>query len=153
MQNLETIRRLRGLSQKNLADQARIAEGTVAGIEAGRHAPRASTARKLAAALGVEVADLYGEAIPKAPSGSKTGDDLLAERLASRITRLEHMDLADLSLHRAELAERLANLKEPVEYQGGIKYEITDYPVYLETTDELLATMMVLERTAGRVSK
>lgn len=103
--------------------------------------------------MGVEVADLYGEAILKAPSGDKSGKERQADRLAPRISRLQHLDLGDLSEHRRELEERLAALKVPVtkeEFFAG-KDPFRDYEAYLETTDELLATLMVLERTAGRV--
>ena len=57
---LREWRRVRGLSQKELAEKAGISERSVAGYEAGGGA-RPSTTRKLAAALGVEVADLFGE--------------------------------------------------------------------------------------------
>lgn len=90
---------------------------------------------------------------PKAHSGAKTGKERQADRLAPRIKRLQPLDLGDLSEHRRELEERLADLKVPVtkeEFFAG-KDPFEDYEAYLETTDELLATLMVLERKAGRV--
>ncbi len=150
MQNLERTRRLRGLTQKNLADKARVSEGTVAGIEAGRHAPRASTARKLAAALGVQVADLYGEAIPKAPESTRTGDERLVERLAPRVARLENLDLTELSEHRRELERKLPGLKEEIHFRGATIHSIRNDQEYQEVMDELLALITVLERKAAK---
>ena len=139
MQELERIRRLRGLSQKDLADKALVAEGTVAGIEAARHAPRASTARKLASALGVEVADLYGEAIPKAQAPSPEileGEEW--ERRRSRIMGLtivatalrkrwaEELEQGSLAEHRAmEISFAIAGVLQNAESQtilGGLEH-------------------------------
>jgi predicted transcriptional regulator len=58
----ETLRRERrraGLTQGELADKAGVGIATIARIETGDiDAPRVSTLRKLARALGVEVRDL-----------------------------------------------------------------------------------------------
>jgi|SRR5215217_9006674 len=71
---LEHIRRLRGLSQRELAEKAGVSPATVYELEVGkRPTPRPSTLRKLAEALEVEIADLLGEpAVPlaKAPRGA-----------------------------------------------------------------------------------
>jgi transcriptional regulator with XRE-family HTH domain len=63
---LEHIRRLRGLSQRELAKKAGVSPATVYELEVGkRPTPRPSTLRKLAEALEVEIADLLGEpAVP-----------------------------------------------------------------------------------------
>ena len=98
---------------------------------------------------------LASYASKKGRSRSKTGKERQADRLAPRINRLQHLDIGDLSEHRRELEERLADLKVPVtkeEFLAG-KDPFADYAAYLETSDELLATLMVLERTAGRVQQ
>lgn len=68
----DTVRRLRlaaGWSQEQLAEHAGVARATVQNLEAGRRTwVRVSTARKLANALGVAIADIA---------------DLSAERTAS----------------------------------------------------------------------
>ena len=62
MRELREIRLRRGLSQADLSAVTGVAEFTISEIESGKRAnPRPSTLRKLAQALGVEVADLYGE--------------------------------------------------------------------------------------------
>jgi transcriptional regulator with XRE-family HTH domain len=64
---LKDLRRRRGWSQKDLAEESGVGQDTISGIESGRHEPRPSTLRKLADALGVEVVDLFREpALPKA---------------------------------------------------------------------------------------
>lgn len=64
MDELRRIRLLRGHSQEDLSRISRVSEFTISEIELGKRAnPRPSTMRKLAQALGVEVADLYGETV------------------------------------------------------------------------------------------
>jgi len=72
---LEHIRRLRGLSQRELAEKAGVSPATVYELEVGkRPTPRPSTLRKLAGALEVEIADLLGEPVlagkAEAPRGA-----------------------------------------------------------------------------------
>lgn len=69
MQNVKKFRRLAGLSQADLAAKSGVAQHTIANTETGKQQPRPSTLRKLAAALNVEVRDLFGheEALPKVP--------------------------------------------------------------------------------------
>src|SRR5215210_603228 len=59
---LKELRRLRGISQRDLAEKAGLSTGTIAWLETRKHEPQPRTMRKIAAALGVEVADLYPEA-------------------------------------------------------------------------------------------
>lgn len=64
MNELKRIRLLRGLSQDDLAKASEVSEFTISEIEKGRRPNvRPSTGRKLAEALNVEVADLYGEQV------------------------------------------------------------------------------------------
>ena len=63
---LREVRELRGLTQKDLADVSGVSLRSVAGYEGGARV-RPNTARKLANALDVEVADLVGvDSHPKA---------------------------------------------------------------------------------------
>jgi transcriptional regulator with XRE-family HTH domain len=62
---VKEIRRRKGWSQKDLAEESGVGQDTISGIESGRHEPRPSTLRKLADALDVEVADFFRKpAIP-----------------------------------------------------------------------------------------
>jgi transcriptional regulator with XRE-family HTH domain len=64
--NLRELRELHGLTQKELADASGVSLRSVAGYEGGAHV-RPNTARKLAQALNVEVADLVeASSYPKA---------------------------------------------------------------------------------------
>jgi transcriptional regulator with XRE-family HTH domain len=72
---VEALRRLRvhrGWSQQDLADMTGVAQDTISSIEIGRHEPRPSTLRKLAAALDVDVIDFFMEE-PASPKASARG--------------------------------------------------------------------------------
>jgi len=74
---LKELRRLKGWSQLDLADNAGVSKGTVAWVETRKHEPQPRTMRKIAAALGVEVADLYPESgFPKAEAPQTPLTDL-----------------------------------------------------------------------------
>ncbi|MDP9458429.1 MAG: helix-turn-helix domain-containing protein [Actinomycetota bacterium] len=89
---------------------------------------------------------------PKALRNTRTGDDRLRDRIAPRIERLERENPGEEELTRrvVELESQLSDLKEDVPYQGGTRQVITDHPAYMETTDELFAVMLVLDRIRGR---
>jgi len=67
---VKEIRRRKGWSQKDLAEESGVGQDTISGIESGRHEPRPSTLRKLADALDVEVADFFREPGRTSPKGS-----------------------------------------------------------------------------------
>ena len=68
------IRRRKGWSQKDLAEESGVGQDTISGIESGRHEPRPTTLRKLADALDVEVADFFREpAVPLADAPREAG--------------------------------------------------------------------------------
>ncbi len=68
MESLKELRRWKGWNQRDLAKAAGLGQDTVSGVESGRHEPRPSTLKKLARALGVEIAELYGGASQTAPT-------------------------------------------------------------------------------------
>jgi transcriptional regulator with XRE-family HTH domain len=71
---VKEIRRRKGWSQKDLAEESGVGQDTISGIESGRHEPRPSTLRKLADALDVEVADFFREpAVPLAKAPREAG--------------------------------------------------------------------------------
>jgi transcriptional regulator with XRE-family HTH domain len=61
MSKLADIRYKRGITQRQLADKAKINFVTIARIESGIFDPRLSTLRALAKALKVKIADLIDE--------------------------------------------------------------------------------------------
>jgi transcriptional regulator with XRE-family HTH domain len=64
--NVRYFRKLRGMTQAELAKAAGTTQYTVSEIELAHREPHPATLRKLASALGVRVADFYGEAeVPK----------------------------------------------------------------------------------------
>lgn len=67
--NVRYFRKLRGMTQTELARAAGTTQYTVSEIELAHREPHPATLRKLAAALGVRVADLYGDpSSPLAPA-------------------------------------------------------------------------------------
>jgi transcriptional regulator with XRE-family HTH domain len=102
---LKDLRRQRGWSQKDLAEESGVGQDTISGIESGRHEPRPSTLRKLADALGVEVADFFREpALPKTEAPRGAGQ--------SRAQRLE--DLQTYEAYISEIAEKYRAEAEPL---------------------------------------
>ena len=78
MDIVKEIRRRKGWSQKELAEESGVGQDTISGIESGRHEPRPSTLRKLANALDVEVADFFREpAVPLTETPRGVGESLL----------------------------------------------------------------------------
>jgi transcriptional regulator with XRE-family HTH domain len=76
---VKEIRRRKGWSQKDLAEESGVGQDTISGIESGRHEPRPSTLRKLADALDVEVADFFREpAVPLAEAPRGAGHAVVA---------------------------------------------------------------------------
>ena len=73
MHGLERLRRNRGLSQRGLAKLSGVSPATIYELETGRRLEsRPSTLRKLADALGVEVAELLEETSEVAGVGTFT---------------------------------------------------------------------------------
>ena len=58
MKRLKELRRLRALSQQELADSAGVGRNTISRIERGESGAHGRTLRRLAGALGVDVSEL-----------------------------------------------------------------------------------------------
>lgn len=67
MDEVRRLRKLKGLTQVELAELAGVSAYTITEIETGHREPRPSTLRKLAGALGVEVADFFPKARRSSP--------------------------------------------------------------------------------------
>jgi transcriptional regulator with XRE-family HTH domain len=87
MSELTRIREERGLSQQGLADTSGVNKATINQLERGRRSPNLETLDKLAAGLGVEVADLLPKAQAPLPldlgwrrGGADDLDELQGER-------------------------------------------------------------------------
>jgi transcriptional regulator with XRE-family HTH domain len=83
LESIRRIRTLRGMNQVELAKASGVAQNTISEIETGRREARPATLRKLADALGVEIADFFEESTyPKdeaPPSSQLTLNGLLDE--------------------------------------------------------------------------
>jgi len=58
VERLRTLRRLRAMSQEELAEESGVGRATISRIERGETGAHGKTLRKLAAALGVDVSEL-----------------------------------------------------------------------------------------------
>lgn len=58
---IKEVRTLKGMTLLDLAQASGVAEANISRIENHKQQPRPSTMRRLAKALGVEVADLWDE--------------------------------------------------------------------------------------------
>jgi transcriptional regulator with XRE-family HTH domain len=83
MDELRRIRKEQGLSQQRLAELANVDKVTIVHIEGGKVSPKVETLQKLAAALSVELADLFPKAQAPLPLDSPAdgaGDPVQAAR-------------------------------------------------------------------------
>lgn len=74
MSTLQDLREAAGLTQAQLAERAGVSRQAIGAVEAGRHLPRVDTALAMAAALNVDVTDIFGPEL--APVDVVTGDAL-----------------------------------------------------------------------------
>jgi len=78
MERLARLRKRKGFSQRALAQESGVSPATIYALEKARREPNPSTLRKLAAALGVEVADLLEEVEAPKVLRPRSLDELLA---------------------------------------------------------------------------
>lgn len=140
MAELATLRRTRGLSQRELAERANVSPATVYEMEAGRRPqPRGSTLRKLAHALGVDVSELVEDFY--APKDSS----LLSAERALRLTRevftaeTKTADTAQLHKLLAELiGDDIARTQEELKAGRGREISGEVFSRALEVRAELI---------------
>lgn len=58
-QNIQRIRRERGLSQEELAHRAEVHQTYLSGVETGRRNPSVKVVERIANALGVDITELF----------------------------------------------------------------------------------------------
>jgi putative transcriptional regulator len=76
LDELRRLRKMKGLSQVELAERSGVSAYTITETETGQREPHGRTLRKLAAALGVEVADLFPKGrtpLPEPDDGQRRG--------------------------------------------------------------------------------
>lgn len=104
MAELAVLRRTRGLSQRELAERAKVSPATVYEMEAGRRPqPRGSTLRKLADALGVDVSELVEDFYAPKDSGLLTAERALNLQYEVFASEINMADTARLHKLLAEL--------------------------------------------------
>jgi transcriptional regulator with XRE-family HTH domain len=81
LEALRHIRTMCGMNQVDLAKASGVAQNTISEIELGKREARPGTLKKLADALGVGIADLLGDTLPKAPAPKALGRSSLEPTL------------------------------------------------------------------------
>jgi transcriptional regulator with XRE-family HTH domain len=125
---VKEIRRRKGWSQKDLAEESGVGQDTISGIESGRHEPRPSTLRKLADALDVEVADFFREpAVPlaEAPGEEGTKDEETPGLLIHAEVLKEIANLWDEQLSRGHYDETTLRKMHAAGFLLAMNHEAT----------------------------
>jgi transcriptional regulator with XRE-family HTH domain len=84
---LKSLRERASLRQTQLAKRSGVSAATIVRLERGRHAPRTSTIRRLAAALGVQPRDLF-----RAEQGDQRANRLDGATTGERAEALNELD-------------------------------------------------------------
>jgi transcriptional regulator with XRE-family HTH domain len=111
LDEVRRLRKLKGLTQVELAELAGVSAYTVTEIETGHREPRPSTLRKLADALDAEVADFF----PKAPSRSSAEPP--PEEVSEKERRLSYLRITRL------LADKMRDRWEKTIERNTFRYE------------------------------
>lgn len=122
LDEVRRLRKLKGLTQVELAELAGVSAYTITEIETGHREPRASTLRKLAGALDADVGDFFPKArrsSPEAPEShageERNSENVWKEEYLARVTDM-------LVKWEDELEEKLALAEsEPVRFFDWLK--------------------------------
>ena len=145
MESVRRMRREKGLSQQELADLAGVGQDSISAIETGRHEPHPRTLRKLANALGVEVADFFREPAVPLPEAPREAGQPNEERSVRDIAHAEALrrDTQDRKAARRTLAS------EGIDHAPRIS-DVYDPAVYgvlrRQPSDELAGALLDAER-------
>ena len=82
---LRSIRRIYGLSQRELAKRAGVTNGTISLIEQNSVSPTIASLRKVLAGFPISLADFFAGAVPQAPKVFFTADELVRIRGGSQL--------------------------------------------------------------------
>jgi transcriptional regulator with XRE-family HTH domain len=107
-QEIRRLREAKGWSQPKLAVEAGVAVSGVSQIENGKRSPNSSTLMKLAAALDVEVADLFPKAQSPLPLEDRLrvqGSAVLGEAYFVEPEEGEEPDVVTLRINYVRLLE------------------------------------------------
>ncbi len=113
MDEVRRLRKMKGLSQVELAERSGVSAYTITEVETGRREPHGRTLRKLATALGVEVGDLF----PKVPS-QPPNVERLADNLSAHLAQIKGANESRLrsKLGRAKTREERRQAGEDYRY-------------------------------------
>jgi transcriptional regulator with XRE-family HTH domain len=142
VERLRYIREQAGYSQPDLAEISGVAQGTISDIELGKRKARGRTLRKLARALNVEVAELYGDSphpLEEAPAASQPSlDDALEVDRRFQVSQLRQLEMWKGYLEgyarRWETEARNPELVATPEAAAGASVEANKQGIYIFQT-------------------
>jgi transcriptional regulator with XRE-family HTH domain len=148
---LREMRELQGLTQQELADVSGVSVRSVAGYEGGAGV-RPNTARKLAKALDVKVADLVGVAYPKARALSPLDTEAAAVALPDYEVVYEAEYSPDEWQVVWALATEMAQRVRPRYKDEGMQLVLFDSGEKMELRVQPTAPLSTRSRLKGRRS-
>lgn len=124
MQEMKRIRKEQGLSQQALADRAGVNKVTVNHIEQGKGNPSLDTLEKLAAALEIEIGDLFPKAQGPLPFETERAEEvILSAYINERTTDIEEWAYG---FHKGEEPGELPE-REFLAYIGGVSIAADEF--------------------------
>jgi transcriptional regulator with XRE-family HTH domain len=159
-ENVRRLRKLRGLSQRELALLAGIAQFTVSTVENSLHEPHDRTIRHIAGALDVRVAELYErvseadpkEEAPSQPSSSEAarararGSSARRGSEASGAIRREKVRLGDVASEE-RIQQASEQINQLFEDRKEERLSAEDYQ------ERLISVLLALTDYASRTAK
>jgi transcriptional regulator with XRE-family HTH domain len=140
---VKEIRRRKGWSQKDLAEESGVGQDTISGIESGRHEPRPSTLRKLADALDVEVADFFREPAVPLAEAPKAGRPTIADVISDAADRQLALErrVEGTMLDQRHANEAMRRLREEYGLEGNDAEELVNLGLENARRKEVIAAL------------
>jgi transcriptional regulator with XRE-family HTH domain len=149
---LKEVRELHGWSQTKLAEESDVSRDSISNYETGQREAYPATAKKLADALDVEIADLIEPArelaLPKAeaPRGAGQIEEAEYEDLTKRVVYLDHVDevprWVDELTHQADLRGKRLEI---------IVHEDDSAEIRIKPTESSASTKRAAKKASKRV--
>jgi transcriptional regulator with XRE-family HTH domain len=141
LDEVRRLRKLKGLTQVELAELAGVSAYTITEIETGHREPRPSTLRKLAGALDADVADFF----PRAPAPSP--ESALVTALPNAEERIDYRQMyLELGKRQFEFVDEVlaevADVLTTEDYDEFIKLPVDEQHLRIETAERLNALAM-----------
>jgi transcriptional regulator with XRE-family HTH domain len=149
LNSLRYIREERGLSQAHLVELSGISRDSISAFETLKREPSPNTARRLADALGVEIADLAATSEERVRAARRASRYLVAWRAFIERIAL-HWDITGNEPTRAQISDVLIGLEQLIAV-GTFDSDKVDDPVDEAELERLFQGVNKLRAIAERV--